>query len=132
MQEHHADPSARRAQKKLAQEVTMLVHGEDALADAEEISDVLFNGGDLHGIDIELLKGSAPNAHISPGTMLTDALVDTGLAASKREARQFLSDGAITLNGEKVEDRPIEVSDFTDGAALLKRGKRNVAVLVQS
>jgi tyrosyl-tRNA synthetase len=57
--------------------------------------------------------------------------VSAKLAGSKREARQFLADKAVSLNGEVVgEKRMLAAEDFTHGTALLKRGARNVAVLV--
>lgn len=130
MAEHIQDPSARIAQKKLAQEVTMLVHGEDALADAEEISDVLFGHGNLSGVNIEMLSASGLSTQVRAGAMLSEVLVSSGLASSKREARQFLSEGAVTLNGNKVEECALEATDFTDGLALLKRGKRSAHILI--
>jgi tyrosyl-tRNA synthetase len=63
---------------------------------------------------------------------VVDALVQSSLASSKREARQFIDDGAVTLNGQKVSDRKLEPTDFKEGVALLKRGKRNVCVLMLS
>ena len=61
-----------------------------------------------------------------------DALVVAKLSSSKREARQFLADKAVILNGETVTDaeRKLAPEDFHNGLALLKRGKKNVCVLV--
>jgi tyrosyl-tRNA synthetase len=65
------------------------------------------------------------------GTNILDALVASGLASSKREARQFVADGAVVLNGEKMTgDRPLAEPDFSHGLAILKRGKKNATVLM--
>lgn len=130
MQAQQSAPGARAAQKKLAFEVTTLVHGSDEAQSATRISEILFGEAGLDGIDVQKLAAVAPTTAVTVGTSIIDALVATGLASSKREARQFITDGAVTFNGEKVSDRPIDKSDFATGAALLKRGKRNVSVLV--
>jgi tyrosyl-tRNA synthetase len=132
MSEHSSNPGSRVAQKKLAQETTRLAHGQDALDKVQKMSELLFGSGDFADVDIAMLKGSAPTAIVTPGTHIADALVAAQLAGSKREARQFISDGAVTLNGKKVDDLSLDESHFVQGAALLKRGKRNVCVLLLS
>jgi tyrosyl-tRNA synthetase len=123
MAAHMKSPSAREAQKRLARSVTALVHGEAEADKAEKSSQALF-GGSLDDIGDE-----TPVTSVKVGDSVMAALVASGLASSNREARQFISDGAVTLNGEKVEDRVLDDSDFKSGKALLKRGKRNVCVL---
>ncbi len=118
-----ADPTAREAQKRLAREITTLVHGEAEAEKAEKSSQALFSGS------LEDISEDVPMTPVEVGDMIMEALVASGLASSNREARQFLADGAVTINGEKVEDRALEESDFKGGKALLKRGKRNVHVL---
>jgi tyrosyl-tRNA synthetase len=78
------------------------------------------------------LKNQAPSTTIKLGLPLVDALVESKLASSKREARQFIEDGAVSLSGEPISDvtRLLEEKDFTHSIALLKRGKRTVSVLV--
>ena len=78
--------------------------------------------------------GSDALKHLNAFLELVDVLVDSKLATSKREARQFITDGAVTLNGEALTEKKsaLEKSDFTHNVALLKRGKRNVCVLVLS
>jgi tyrosyl-tRNA synthetase len=123
MKEQQADPASRAAQKKLARAVTALVHGEDETEKAEQESESLFNGA---------VPESAPQTKISAGMALVDALMASGLASSKREARQFITDGAIQINGSKETntERMLTKEDFLDsGKAILKKGKRNVAVL---
>jgi tyrosyl-tRNA synthetase len=133
---HRADSSARLAQRFLAREVTGLVHGIDAASRVENVSNVLFEGTEdalLKLTDDDktfLLKGSLSH-NVQDGAKLVDVLVESGLATSKREARQFLSSGAVSLNGEMLteEARTFAAQDFHNGIALLKRGKRNVCVL---
>jgi tyrosyl-tRNA synthetase len=124
MDDQRVDPAMRVAQKRLAQEVTALVHGKDEAEKAEKTSLALFSGADISEIGADM-----PSTKVSRGISIVEALVASGLASSKREARQFLEDGAVSINGEKVGDRPLSETDFKDGKSLLKRGKRNVAVL---
>ncbi len=132
---HKAAPGSRTAQKELARAVTALVHGDNAAENAASVSSVLFGEKHIGEVSKEahaLLAQEAPSAGIKIGRPVIDVLVDAGLASSKREARQFIDDGAIALGGERVEssERVLSESDFENGLALLKRGKRNVAVLV--
>lgn len=123
MEKQKADPAAREAQKTLAREVTILVHGATEAGKAEKSSQALFSGA------IDDIGADVPATVVKAGDTIMAALVASGLASSNREARQFLADGAVTLNGEKAEDRALAENDFKDGKALLKRGKRNVGVL---
>lgn len=130
MQEHARNPGARIGQKRLAREITALIHGAETVAQVEKVSEVLF--GDFEaadGLDVDMLRSAAPSAHVAIGSSILDALVSSGLASSKREAREFLEGGAVSLNGKKTEDRPLTGDDFRNGIAILKRGKRNVCVL---
>lgn len=138
MSEHKKNPGARTAQRILARSVTALVHGEEAEKLAEEASDVLFGVKEMSELSkssIAVLTAEAPTCEVRIGEALSDVLVRSTLAASKREARQFVEEGAITLNGAKVSDtnRHVMKEDFESASvALLKRGKRNVSVLVQA
>ena len=130
---HKKNPAERKGQRILATAVTILVHGADNAAEAETASQALFGGAALSELDddtITMLKGEAPGTSAQPGNDLLDILVASGLAESKREARQFIQDGAVVLNSEKItESRLLLDEDFDRGVALLRRGKRNVAVL---
>jgi tyrosyl-tRNA synthetase len=134
MEMHHRNPGHRHAQRLLARAVTELVHGADAAQNAEKISAVLFGEGSLSDLtksDVDTLTRHAPSFEVKTGESMVDILVNSSLAASKREARQFIADGAVVLNGEPIgdESRTVLDEDFTGGIALLKRGKRNVYVL---
>lgn len=132
---HKNEPGSRIAQKELARAVTTIVHGEEAAENAENVSAVLFGEKTLSEVSRDarqLLAQEAPNAGIQLGLPVVDALIAANLASSKREARQFIEDGAVSLGDEKVTDvaRVLEESDFQNNLAILKRGKRNSAVLV--
>jgi len=134
---HKRDKKERHGQQLLAREVTTLVHGAEETAKAEKVSRSLFGDNDIASFskeEGEMLRKAAPSYEIKTGASMTDVLVGAGLASSKREARQFLDEKAVNLNGKVVTDEKREFtdSDFPTGFALLKRGKKNVCVLVLS
>jgi len=131
---HREAPHQRAAQRKLAEEVTLMVHGRDALRAVEQASQALF-GGDIRALSEDLLAQvfadvpSSDHARESlqgEGVALVDLLPETTLASSKREARQFLEAGAVSLNGERTSlDHRLRVSDLLHGhTILLKHGKK--------
>ena len=130
---HARDKKERHAQKTLAREVTTLVHGEAEAEKAEQVTQALFGETPLSALDesaIEILKSAAPSHNVKKDTPVLDVLVEAKLASSKREARQFLADKAVTLNGSPVNEKyALGKTDFHNGVALLKRGKKNVCVL---
>ena len=123
--EHAKNPGARTGQKRLAQEVTKVVHGEDAAKQAEKITTFLFGDTkitDLDDSDLDLLAKSFPTA--KTGAKLVDILAETGLASSKGEARKLISSNAISVNGVKAtEDQSI------DKTSLIKKGKNKFALV---
>lgn len=132
--EQKSDPAGRYGQRKLAWEVTSLVHGSVA-TQIQRVSDALFGDHDfalVSGDDLAIALRVAPSSPVQPGSAILDVLVASGLATSKREARQFIESGAITLNGKAVADVAATVADtdLLSGAALLKRGKRHMTLLV--
>ena len=129
--EQNTDPSARIAQERLAREMTVFTHGEEATESAVRVSGILFQGGALDNLteaDKQVLKENAPMFEASQGRLLVDVLVESGLASSKREAREFIEGGAVTISGEKVTDVDSKV-EFGE-LAILKRGKKNLVVLI--
>ncbi len=132
---HRRDAKEHHAQHLLAREVTTLVHGAETAETVEKVSSVLFDDAGLKGLDEEaltMLKSAAPSHETTADTLLVDVLVSSKLASSKREAKLFLNDKAVSLNGEVVSDekQKITTENFYNGTALLKRGKKNVCVLV--
>jgi tyrosyl-tRNA synthetase len=131
---HKAAPQERAAQKALADAVTDLVHGTSETARAKAAAAALFSG-DVRGLDAALLRDIAsdlpssevPAAQLAgEGLALVDLLPTTSLAASKREAREFLGAGAVSVNGEKAaaEARLTSANLLHGEIALLRRGKK--------
>lgn len=117
-------PERRAAQKALALGVTSVVHGAEAAEAVAALTERLFGGSLAELTGDEIAEFGEYLACAARGSRLFDALVATGLAASKGEARKLAAAGAITVNGEKVaEDMAIEQ------VALLKRGKNKFAVV---
>ena len=130
------NPGARAAQKKLAYEVTKLVHTQQAADAAEEVSTLLFGSGsvaDISGEARDILLTTAPVQETAVGTSLVDVLVAAELATSKREARTFIESNAIALQEQKIDDVEyvLQEDDFVHGLSLLRRGKKQLCVLVQ-
>lgn len=127
MSDFNKDKSSRVAQKRLAFEVTAIVHGGDRAVSAEKVSQVLFGKGnfnDLSSGDLKLLEEELLVTNFQNN--LIDTLVVGGLASSKSQARTFLSDGAININGQKVTDE----YSIKIGLNLIRRGK-NSFILVR-
>jgi tyrosyl-tRNA synthetase len=116
------------AQQVLADELTELVHGKGALAAAQRISELLFSGevARLGECDLaQLAQDGMPGWRIEGETDLVTLLVESGLANSKRIARELLAAGAISLNGEIRRDEPLTAADRLFGRyLLLRRGKK--------
>ncbi len=113
------DEQINEAKKKVAFEITQLVHGSIEAKKAEEASNALFGGqGNLENMPTTKLE----NIDIT----IADALVLTGIAPSKGQAKTLISQGAITLNDEKISDITYLLSDkdFKNGYAILKKGKK--------
>ena len=132
---HAARPEAHAAQKLLAEEVTRLVHGAEALAQARAASEALFSGdvAELPEALLEEAFAAAPASYhdktalSGQGKLLVDLLLETTLVKSKREAREFLGNGAITLNGARVgpDDRLTPDRLLHGSLALFRRGKKS-------
>jgi tyrosyl-tRNA synthetase len=134
MEAHDREPHKREAQRRLAREMTTLVHGGEELRGAELATEALF-AGDVRALDERLLdevladvpNSDHPRAQLEgEGVPLLDVLPGTTLVSSKREARQFLESGAVAVNGQKASlTRRLTKADLVhDKAILLKRGKK--------
>jgi tyrosyl-tRNA synthetase len=123
---HQASPSDRIAQKRLAQEVTKLVHGAEALRLAETVTELLTGKlaiGDAAADVISEVQKELPHIQTNATGSVLEALVSTGLASSNSEARRFIEGNAISVNGEKISRESFEAGDFQNGRLLLRRGK---------
>ena len=128
MSEHNQSPEKRIAQKRLAKEVLDFIHGEDAYEKAVKISESLFSGNikELSAKEIEdAFKGIEP--FVAKEANLVDFLVEFGICSSKREAREFISNGSISVNGDKVTDLEFQItkSDSVEQKyVVIRRGKK--------
>ncbi len=127
--EHAAHPEQRLAQKELAREIISDLHGVEEYEKALEISQKLFAGDfcSLSLRDIRAGMKNVPQVTVKAGATLVDALVEARICASKREAREFIGNGAISLNGEVVKEPACVLSaDIAlEGAVIvIRRGKK--------
>ncbi len=134
MQEFNSNRGGRQAQKRLAFEVTKLVHGADAAETQKRVAGVLFGVEDSLELDpheFASLEKELPVASV-PKNMTQDdllqALVATGLAASKTEARRFVESGAIYINNRKMPG-DFHFDSQSAGAVMVRRGKNTNAIL---
>lgn len=133
--EHMQAPEKRMGQKTLAYSVTSLVHGKEAADECVKMTEAIFSGDfkNLKEQSLFDLASSLDAIEVEPGMNLVDALINTKLASSKREAREFLKGNAVSLNGEKVVDPNmiLDGSNALDGKVFfLKRGKKNNAAII--
>lgn len=124
------EPHLRKAQKALAENVTRFIHGEEALSEAQRISQALFSG-DLKALTADEIKTGfkdVPQVTLSQGTTnIVDALVETKISSSKRQAREDVSNGAIYINGERQQDLQYELSNedkYENAFTIIRRGKK--------
>lgn len=128
-------PHLRAAQKRLAEEVTSLVHGPDQTEAVKAASEALFGKGELDGLDPATLESALrelPHATITSETTVAEALVATGLCQSLSEARRAIGQGGVSINNQGIDDDAALVGNprapLTAGL-LLKRGKKTLAGL---
>ena len=129
MDEHSKTPEKRIAQKKLAECVISDLHGEESYQNAVKISESLFNG-DIKSFskkDIEVAFKGLDVFNVESDLNIVDLLVNSGACSSKREAREFVGNGSITLNGEKVTDLDFVITRekcIDNTYIVIRRGKK--------
>ena len=131
-----AAPESRLAQKKLAEEVTSLVHGQEAYEQALRISQALFSG-DIKGLSGEEIKQGfkgVPTYNVTQedDLALVELLITANVVPSKRQAREDIKNGAIYINGERIQELTyvISESDKIDGhSTVIRRGKKKYHLL---
>ena len=124
----------REAQKVLAKELTLLVHGEEGLDSALRITETLFSGNikNLNAKEIKQGLKDSKNFEVSLGSPLIDEMVNTKIVSSKREARELINAGSISINGDKMTDldKIISKEDSIDNEfIILRKGKKNYFIL---
>ena len=125
------EPWKREAQRRLAQEVTKFVHGQEAVEEAERISKALFSG-DVTALSVaEIEQGfkNMPSVDVeNKKENIVLWLTDNGIESSRRQARQDVSSGAIRINGEKVDDVDAEIdpqAHFDGKFVIVRKGKKH-------
>ncbi|MCP4366127.1 MAG: hypothetical protein GY800_12640 [Planctomycetes bacterium] len=134
MNKHNEAPYKREAQKILAQEIITDIHSKEDFDSALKISESLFGKSDIAELtneELMQLNGSLPTAEVTSKTIV-ELLVDSKAVSSNREAREFIKNGAITINGVKVSsEEDVIPSAFEDKLAIIKRGKKNYFLAIR-
>ena len=129
---HNEAPHLREAHKVLAKEVISFIHSEKDYEQALKISSALFSGNvkNLTAKEVEIGFSDIPSLH--GDILLVDALISLGLASSKREAREFITSGAVSINGDKVTDLNLLLTKqlaIEEKFIVLRRGKKKYAIV---
>lgn len=127
-------PFKREAQRVLAYEVTSFVHGADVTDEVVSASAALFGGGELIGLGESVLDqalASLPGTNVSKDTTVAEALRDAGLVSSLSEARRAVSQGAVSVNNQKIDDAETTFDGrlLHGRMAVLRRGKKTLAAV---
>ena len=133
MNKHNEEPHLRLAQKALAREIITDLHSRESYDKAVMISEALFSGNisELSSNEIRVAFKGVPSFEIKGEENIVDFLVNNKIASSKREAREFVSNGSITINGEKITDLEFVVRKecSIDGEfTIVRRGKKKYYV----
>ncbi|MCM3341880.1 tyrosine--tRNA ligase [Paenibacillus sp. MER TA 81-3] len=129
------EPHKREAQKVLAEEMTRFVHSDELLNQAKKITEALFSGDikSLTADEIEQGFKDMPTFHASKETKnIVEWLVDLGIEPSKRQAREDITNGAISMNGERVTDVSMDVTmenSFDGRFIIIRKGKKNYSLV---
>lgn len=129
------EPHLRLAQKALAEELVKIVHGEAALESALNITKALFSGNikELTLDELKVAVKGMPKAQLPKDDInIVDFLVESGVVTSKRQAREDVNNGAISINGDKVTDLAFTIdnrSRLEDSFTVVRRGKKNYKLI---
>ena len=132
---HNENPGLREAHKILAREVITDIHGKEEYEKALKLSQVLFSGDikELTSKEIEEVFKGVPTYETEPGKTLIDVLVESHVASSKREAREFINNGAISINGDVVKDENCLIDNskaIDDKYIAIRRGKKKYYLII--
>lgn len=132
---HNENPGLREAHKILAREVITDIHGKEEYEKALKLSQVLFNGDikELTSKEIEEVFKGVPTYETEPGKTLIDVLVESRAASSKREAREFINNGAISINGDVVKEENYLIDKsvaIDDKYIAIRRGKKKYYLII--
>ena len=123
------NPHLREAHKALAREIITDLHGKESYENAVKISEALFSGDikSFTGKDVEVAFSGLEPFKMNEDSLLIDVLVNNGVCSSKREAREFMGNGSITVNGDKVTDLEFMVTKdvcIDSKYIVIRRGKK--------
>jgi len=126
---HKSSPELRLAQKALAKEVITFLHGEEEYEKALNMSEVLFSGdvSKLSAEEIEICFKGVPSFNIDGDITLIDMLINNNICSSRREAREFLGNNAISINGNIVNDENLIINkdmSIDNSVVVVRRGKK--------
>lgn len=132
-QKHKQNPELREAHKTLAKEIITFLHGKEEYERAVKLSESLFKNefSNLNKSDIEDLFDKQDIKDINKNMNIQDLLIELGAASSKREAREFINNGAISINGEKCSDINLIIGDnnlIEKTYIIAKKGKKKYFV----
>lgn len=132
---HNENPGLRESHKILAREVITDIHGKEEYEKALKLSQVLFSGDikELTSKEIEEVFKGVPTYETEPGKTLIDVLVESHAASSKREAREFINNGAISINGDVVKDENCLIDNskaIDDKYIAIRRGKKKYYLII--
>lgn len=129
--DHAAEPAARTAHRRLAQETTRLLHGDAELAEAERASEILFGHEPFAGLDDRVLSDAfdaapsveLPRGRLDDGMGMLELMVEVGAASSNSQARRLVEQGGVSLNNVRVDDpaRRIARGDLASATTLVLR-----------
>ena len=129
VKKHNEEPHLRLAQKTLAKEIITDLHGKEEYDKAVKISEALFSGN-VKDIDTSLIGKvfkDVPNSDMKSDKNIVDLLVDTNICSSKREAREFITTGAISINGDRITDLDAIITkdnSIDNKYIIVRRGKK--------
>ena len=129
VKKHNEEPHLRLAQKTLAKEIITDLHGKEEYDKAVKISEALFSGN-VKDIDTNLIEKvfkDVPNSDMKSDKNIVDLLVDTNICSSKREAREFITTGAISINGDRITDIDAIITkdnSIDNKYIIVRRGKK--------
>lgn len=135
MEKHKKEPHLRLAQKTLAKEVITDLHGSNEYNKALKISEALFNGSikDLTEEELKIALSGVTTMKINKDMNIVDMLVNTNILSSKREAREFITNGSISINGEKINDLDMLVNRSVmlyNKYIVVRRGKKKYYLVI--
>jgi len=134
---NNENPHLREAHKALAREIITDLHGKEEYEKAVKLSETLFSGNvkNLTSEELEMIFKNMPHIEVKEELNIVDFLVNTNICSSKREAREFINSGSITINEEKITDETVIVSKektINNDTFVVRKGKKKYFIVKYS